>query len=346
MNPTQAHGPIPSPDALNERYALDESSTALVARARGDIRKVLTGADRRLLIIAGPCSLHHEGIAIELAQRLATLAERFRDELVIVMRAYFEKPRSGVGWKGFVFDPWLDGSHRLPEGIERSRALLSELTRQGVPCGTELLNPLLAPYFQPALAWGAIGARTAESQIHRELGSHQGFPIGVKNTVDGRVRPAVEAIRSMRSEHELLGIDGGGRVAALRSPGNPFAHLVLRGGEKGPNYFAEDMDSAVDAVREVSELERPVLVDLSHGNAGKDYRMQPVVMRAVLDQLRRQPAIAGVLMESHHTEGQQSFDPRRVPSSKVSITDGCLGWAETAALIEEAAVAVRSGGRS
>lgn len=290
--------------------------------------------------MVGPCSIHDPEAALEFAERLAGVARQTAGELVVVMRTYFEKPRTSLGWKGLVNDPHLDGSFDLVRGIERAREVLSGVGELGLACASELLDPLAAPYLRDGLAWASIGARTAQSQPHRELASGLPMPVGLKNGTDGRIDGALGALAAARCPQTCLGVDTDGAVAVLRTPGNPDAHLVLRGGDPGPNYDAPSVARAARAAQRYG-LARPVFVDCSHGNSSRDPRLESVAWRAVLDQVRDgQGAIGGLLLESQLQAGRQSLRPGKPLRHGISITDACIGWSETQELLLEAAESV------
>lgn len=334
---------LPSPSDLKSRLPVPDRVAKRIVEARGAIRDVLHGRDRhRLIVLAGPCSIHERGAALEYARRLAELSLRHESELVIVMRSYFEKPRSTVGWKGLLVDPQLDGSCDLAGGLSLARELLIELGLQGVACGSELLGPLAPGYLDDLLCWAGIGARTVESQPHRELASGLSMPVGVKNGTDGSSRAALDALVAIRSEHSYLGLDPSGGPAVIRTPGNPDAHVVLRGGGGRANADAETVS---EVAREASAggPARPLLIDCSHGNSDKDHRRQGAVCRGVLAQLRAgQGAIAGIALESHLRPGRQTVRAGSRLAPGVSITDACIGWNETEELLGAAAEAVAS----
>ena len=329
---------LPSPARLREVLPLDAVAAATVGAGRAAIRDVLAGRDPRWIVIAGPCSLHDPAETLRYAALLARVAERHRDALVVAMRCYVEKPRTTLGWKGLVHDPGLDGTGDLARGLALSRALMLEIARLGLPVATELLDPIVARYLEDAVAWGSIGARTAHSQTHRELASGHPAPIGVKNAPDGDVQSAIDAVSAARAEHTALSVDPDGRVAALLTPGNDAAHIVLRGGSAGPNHAADVVQSAGDAIAR-SDAERGVLVDCSHGNSRKDPTRQPTVARELLTD--RPSRLAGVLIESNLRPGRQSWSTGERPEPGLSITDACLGWLETKRLIDEVAAAAR-----
>ena len=334
---------LPSPAELRARLPRSPRVSATVARGRRTIRDVLHGRDRhRLVVVAGPCPLHDRGSALEYARRLAELERRHRDDLVVVMRTYFEKPRSAEGWKGWINDPHLDESFDVAGGIESARSLLLEIGALRLPCATEILDPIACRFLDDLLAWAAIGARTVESQAHRELASGLGMPVGMKNNLAGDVAAAANAARVVGSAQVGLGIDHDGRAAVVRSTGNPDAHVVLRGSERASNHGPDDVREAIRLAAPLG-LARPVFVDCSHGNSGKDHTRQAAVCGDVLAQVRsgRTP-IGGLLLESHLEPGRQEARPGRRPEPERSITDACIGWEETARLVSEAADAVRS----
>lgn len=329
---------LPTPDALRQTLPRTADVARSVERARVAVRDILAGRDPRLIVIVGPCSLHDPTEALVYARRLARLAREHRDTLVIAMRCYVEKPRTTLGWKGLVHDPDLDGSGDIARGLSLSRSLLLSISRLGLPCASELLDPIVARYLEDLIAWGSIGARTAQSQPHRELASGYPAPIGVKNTTDGNVQPAIDAVESARAPHSALSIDLLGRPVRQRTPGNPTAHIVLRGGSRGPNCDRETIERSARAVAR-TERERPILVDCSHGNSGKDHRLQGAVVRRLLAD--RSPKLAGVMIESNLRAGRQPWRPGDCPRPGLSITDACLGWAATRRLVGEVAETLR-----
>jgi len=334
--------PLLSPRALKTRLPVSEEVADTVLRARQAIRDAIHGRDRRrLLVIAGPCSIHDPAAALDYAGRLAAAARPWADELIVVMRTYFEKPRTTVGWKGLVNDPHLDGSCDVPAGLELARQLLLEINGLGLPCATEVLDPFTPQFLADLLAWASIGARTIESQTHRQLASGLSMPVGFKNGTSGGLDAARNAIVAARHRHSFLGITVDGASAVVNTKGNPDRHLVLRGGESGPNYSAEDVQRAA-ALLAGEDLARPVLVDCSHGNSGKDHRRQAGVCREVLKQVRAgSPALLGLMIESNLEPGAQSWKPGAELRYGVSITDACLGFEETADLLAEIAEAVK-----
>ncbi|MFD2473140.1 3-deoxy-7-phosphoheptulonate synthase [Amycolatopsis silviterrae] len=323
---------LPSPAEVTAGVVPD------VARHRETVSAVLARRDPRLLVIVGPCSVHDPDGALEYAGLLAGAAARYSDDLVVVLRAYLEKPRSVTGWTGFLPDPTLDGKGDLAAGVRLGRRFLLEAAGMGLPLAYEFVDPVLAPYVADTVSWGAIGARTVASQPHRQLASWLPMPVGMKNCVSGRVGPAVDAIRAAGAAHVFPGLGVDGRMKTLRSTGNPDAHLVLRGGLV-PNYDAESVAGAVGLLGEAG-LPRRVVVDAAHGNSGKDHDRQPGVVGEVARQIRDGGPVVGVMIESYLLDGAQ--DPERVPALRgVSRTDPCLGWERTVPLLEELAVARR-----
>lgn len=329
---------LPAPAELKTRHPMSTTAARVVLRARGAIRDALHGRDRkRQVVIVGPCSLHDPDAAIEYANRLQPLAKELEDELVVVMRTYFEKPRTTVGWKGLVNDPHLDGSCRVDEGLALARRLLLEINDLGVPCATEFLDPFAPQYLADAIAWAAIGARTTESQTHREMASGLSMPVGFKNGTDGGHQVAIDAMTAAANPHSFLGVKSDGTAAVVKTAGNPDTHVVLRGGRKQTNYDAESVAKvAADVGR------RGVLVDCSHGNSRKDPARQGEVLRDVARQVRSgSRSLLGVMIESHLEEGRQDWAPGRPLRPGVSITDACIGFEETDGLLRELAAAVR-----
>ena len=323
--------PLPSPTVLRERLPVDDQLAALIQAHRQTIRNILNGTDDRLLVITGPCSLHDPKAALEYGHRLSELSRQLDDKVFLVMRAYVEKPRTTVGWKGMLYDPHLDGSNDIATGLNVSRHLLLDLARLGLPLASELLHPMAADYLGDLLSWAAIGARTTESQIHREMVSGLPIPVGFKNGTDGSIDVACDAMGAAEHPHTHLGIDDDGHSALLQTAGNPDTHLVLRGGHHGPNYDADSIRQAVGALRAKSRNPR-LIVDCSHANSGKDPLRQPAVLRDLLEQRARgENPIAGVMLESHLQDGKQ---PLQKPLQYgLSITDGCLGWDRTEQLL-------------
>lgn len=327
---------LPSTHQLKQQLPLPHDLAMQVDRHRDAIRAILDGRDERLLVILGPCSLHDPRAALEYAERLQALAAEVDDKLLLVMRAYVEKPRTTVGWKGLAYDPHLDGSDDMQAGLTLSRELMLGLLHRGLPLANEVLQPLAAGYFDDLLSWAAIGARTTESQIHRELVSGLGLPVGFKNGTDGGVAIACDAMRSAAHPHRHFGIDAQGHPAIVETLGNPDTHLVLRGGHSGPNYSAEHLAQARQGLDKAGLMPR-IVVDCSHANSGKDPARQPAVFEAVLRQrLDGDRSVVGMMLEGHLFDGAQSLGKGALQYG-VSITDGCLGWDATERLLREAA---------
>ncbi|MGE4475561.1 MAG: 3-deoxy-7-phosphoheptulonate synthase [Stutzerimonas sp.] len=332
--------PLPSPAVLRQRLPLSDALAARVHADRNAIRAVLDGRDPRLLVVVGPCSLHDPVAALEYAERLAALAPELSDQLLLVMRAYVEKPRTTIGWKGLLYDPHLDGRGDMAEGLRLSRRLMLDILEAGLPLATELLQPMAASYFDDLLGWAAIGARTSESQIHRELVSGLDLPVGFKNGTDGSLSIACDAMRSAAHPHRHFGIDALGHPALLETHGNPDTHLVLRGGHRGPNHDAASVAQARAALAKQGIAAR-LVVDCSHANSGKDPLRQPAVLAEVIEQrLAGDVSLRGVMLESNLFDGCQPLSGEL--RYGVSITDGCLGWTGTERLLRETAEALRS----
>ncbi len=326
---------LPSSLQLKQQLPLSHSLHQQVNAHRQAVRAILDGEDPRLLVIVGPCSIHDPQSAIEYASKLARLAEDVSGEMLLVMRAYVEKPRTTIGWKGLAYDPHLDGSDDMAAGLTLSRELMLEMIQLGLPVATELLQPMAANYFDDLLSWVAIGARTTESQIHREMASGLNMPVGFKNGTDGGAAVAVDAMRSAAHPHRHFGVDSQGHPAIVQTAGNADTHIVLRGGHQGPNY---DATSVANISAELSRLKIPsrIMVDCSHANSGKDPLRQPAVFNDVLEQrLRGNHSLIGMMLESHLFEGCQPLSSSL--RYGVSITDGCLGFDATERLLTDAA---------
>ncbi len=333
--------PLIPPAILMEELPADEEATERVWQSRSEVGRILAGRDDRLLVVVGPCSVHDPEAALDYAQRLAALASRFRGELLIVMRVYFEKPRTTVGWKGLINDPHLDGSFAINEGLRRARKLLLAVLHLGLPAGTEFLDPISPQFIADLVSWGAIGARTSESQVHRELASGLSMPVGFKNGTDGSVQVAIDGIRSAQHAHHFLSVTKQSVAAIVATKGNPECHVILRGGNSGPNYSAADVKRVV-ADLESAGLPQRLMVDCSHSNSGKDHRRQPEVVRDVAAQVGGgSQAIFGVMLESFLEEGSQNHEGGAPLVYGRSITDKCMSWEQSEPLFEELAEAVR-----
>ena len=329
------------PVFLEEELPTTEKATSTVFDARKQIGKILAGEDDRLLVVVGPCSIHDPTAAREYARLLGRQIEKLRQGLCIVMRVYFEKPRTTVGWKGLINDPHLDGSFKINDGLRLARHLLLDLAEMGVPAGTEFLDMITPQYLAGLVSWGAIGARTTESQVHRELVSGLSCPVGFKNATSGDVGVAIEAVLSAACHHTFLGHTKYGQSAIFVTTGNPECHVILRGGKRTVNYTAEAVDQVCDQLGRAGLVER-VMIDCSHANSSKDHERQPEVCRNVAAQISRgDRRILGVMLESNLVPGAQKFAPGKELVYGQSITDACLGWAETELLLGEFAEAVR-----
>jgi 3-deoxy-7-phosphoheptulonate synthase len=333
--------PLITPALLQERLPVSDATLALIERSRSAISDVLHGRDDRLVVIAGPCSIHDHEQAMEFAQRLQTLAETYRSDLLVVMRVYFEKPRTTVGWKGYINDPHLDGSFAINEGLERARRLLLEIVALGLPAGTEFLDLLSPQFIADLIAWGAIGARTTESQSHRQLASGLSCPVGFKNGTDGGVKVAADAILAARAPHAFMGMTKMGQAAIFETRGNDDCHVILRGG-KAPNYSAADVDAACQTLRGAG-LREQVMIDVSHANSEKQHRRQIDITRDVAHRIAAgDRRIVGIMIESNLDEGRQDLQPGVPLRRGVSITDACISLAQTEPLLHELAAAVRA----
>lgn len=330
---------LPTPSQLRDRLPLTADLARRIALQRQAIRAILSGEDDRLLVITGPCSLHEADSALEYAERLAQLSAQVSDRLLLVMRAYVEKPRTTVGWKGMLYDPHLDGSSDMAEGLALSRRLMLAMVELGLPVATELLQPMAVGYLDDLLGWAAIGARTSESQVHREMVSGLDVPVGFKNGTDGSLGIACDAMGSASHPHQHFGVDDQGRPAVIQTQGNPDTHLVLRGGHAGPNFSPGHIAAARAELAKRCIAPR-MIVDCSHANSGKDPLRQPPVLEAVVAQrLAGETSLRGVMLESHLSAGAQPLSSELAYG--VSITDGCLGWAATESALMRAAARLR-----
>ena len=327
---------LPSPIALCKEIQKTDATDKFVAESREAIHKIIFGDDRRLLIVVGPCSIHDLQAGREYAHKLSMLAEEVKDRMLLVMRVYFEKPRTTVGWKGLIMDPNLDGTSDIPNGLRIARQFLSEVIELGIPTATELLDPITPQYIADLICWSAIGARTTESQTHRQMASGLSMPLGFKNATDGNVDVAIHAIQAAKQTQTFLGIDNQGKASALTTNGNPNCHIVLRGGSNGPNYSATHVNEVSDKLVK-AQLTPAIMIDCSHANSGKDPSRQPEVFSELVEQSLTNPHIIGAMLESNLNFGSQSF-PQPVESLKygVSITDGCIDWETTEKIIREA----------
>jgi 3-deoxy-7-phosphoheptulonate synthase len=334
--------PLLPPAILLEELPLDERGAATVSEGRQAVQRILHGQDDRLVVVVGPCSIHDPVAAMDYANRLKAAADALAADLCVVMRVYFEKPRTTVGWKGLINDPRLDGSFVINVGLRVGRRLLIDLARLGLPAGCEFLDPISPQFTSDLVSWGAIGARTTESQVHRELASGLSMPVGFKNGTDGGVQIAVDAVRSAGHPHSFLGVTEQGLCAIVSTRGNPDCHVILRGGQSGPNYDAPSVRKTVAALADAGQTPR-LMIDTSHGNSEKDHRRQPAVARHVAAQITQgEDGIFGLMMESFLVEGRQDLSDPTALAYGQSITDACLGWAETLPVLHELAQAVRA----
>ena len=332
---------VAPPAHLLREFPASDPAAQTTFGGRQAVHRVLHGADDRLVMVIGPCSIHDVGDAREYARRLNEAAPRFEKDLLIVMRVYFEKPRTTVGWKGLINDPRLDNSFRINEGLRLARSLLLEINELGLPCATEFLDTITPQYTADLIAWGAIGARTTESQVHRELASGLSCPVGFKNGTDGNVRIAVDAIRAARSPHHCRAGTKGGHSASVSTRGNEDCHVILRGGQEA-NYDAAHVDAAAREIA-AAGLAARIMIDLSHANSNRDFKRQLDVARDVAAQLAAgEDRIVGAMVESHLVEGRQNLEPGKPLDPGKSITDACLGWEDSVALLEILAKGVRA----
>jgi 3-deoxy-7-phosphoheptulonate synthase len=330
---------LQSPRAVTAELPLTPRAAEVVVRAREELQRSIEGKSHRLIAIVGPCSIHDPQAALDYAGRLLKLRERVASELIVVMRVYFEKPRTTVGWKGLINDPHLDGTYDIPTGIRRARRLLLDIAELGLPAATEMLDPIIPQYIADLVSWSAIGARTTESQTHREMASGLSMPVGFKNGTDGSLGVAINAMIAASRPHSFLGIDGEGRVGVVRTAGNPHTHLVLRGGSKGTNYDAASVTRAVEGLAKAGVSPR-VMIDASHDNSGKNAERQPEVLADVGSQLRfGSENVLGIMLESHLVAGRQDLKDKSKLVYGQSITDGCIDFAATERALLELAEA-------
>lgn len=334
--------PLISPAVLSYYLPISDSAADLVARTRRSAEDILLGKDDRLLVVVGPCSIHDPEAALEYGELLKSAADRYEDDLLVIMRVYFEKPRTTVGWKGLINDPHLDNSFDINRGLRVARDLLLKLANLGIPAGTEFLDTISPQYIADLITWGAIGARTTESQIHRELASGLSMPVGFKNGTGGSIQIALDAIGASRSPHHFLSVTKQGVSAIVTTGGNPASHLILRGSGKGPNY---DADSIAEVTASLTKHELPtqLMVDCSHGNSSKDHRNQPLVAQDLCGQIAAgNTAIASVMIESNLVEGNQKLKPDLTQLVRgQSVTDACIDWPSTETVLEGFAKAVQ-----
>lgn len=329
--------PLISPGDVKTKIPMTETSNNTVVESRNTIKRMLRKKDDRFLLIVGPCSIHDPAVAEEYAKKLAELREKVLDRIFIVMRVYFEKPRTTVGWKGLINDPHLNDSTDIVHGLHLAREILSTVNDLGLPAATEFLDPFVPQYISDLVSWAAIGARTTESQTHRELASGLSMPVGFKNSTEGNLQIAIDALHSCNYPHSFLGIDQEGKASIFNTSGNVWGHIILRGGRKGPNYDRESIETTKTAL-EKSQLPAHIMVDCSHANSNKDFSKQEEVMRSIIEQKKNgQDCIFGAMIESNIHEGKQSI-PDDLSQLKygVSVTDGCVSWETTEQIINDA----------
>ncbi len=330
--------PLISPRELKETLPVDDELTSSIVFHRDEVSRILRNEDERFLVIVGPCSIHDPAAALDYARRLKSLNDKFSDSIRILMRVYFEKPRTSLGWRGLIVDPLLDGSYDIQEGLREARRLLIEIGKLGLPMGSEVLDPIIPQYIADLFSWSAIGARTTESQTHREIASGLSMPVGFKNGTDGDLSKAVNAIRSARQGHSFIGIDQEGQTCIFKTRGNRTGHIILRGGSGGPNYYEENIEKAEELIADIG-VRPSIVIDCSHANSGKKYSRQARVFRAALDLRKRgHSSVRGVMLESNIVAGKQDIvSGLSGLTYGMSVTDACIGWDETEELISMAA---------
>jgi 3-deoxy-7-phosphoheptulonate synthase len=328
--------PLPAPRELVAHLPPTARQAEFVAEARADLREIIFGEDKRFVVVVGPCSIHDPEAGLEYAAKLASLAQELRDRLLVVMRVYFEKPRTTVGWKGLIMDPDLDGTCNIPDGLRLARRILRDVLDLGLPTATELLDPITPQYIADLICWSAVGARTTESQTHRQMASGLSMPLGFKNGTFGHISPAVNAIKAAMQPQTFLGVSEDGVASAVTTSGNPDCHIILRGGENGPNYGADDV-AETRAALEAAKLKPAIMIDASHGNCAKDHCRMPQVYREIVRQrVAGESAIIGAMLESNLVGGTQKFPrPLNELTRGQSITDACIDWETTEALLRE-----------
>ncbi|MCL4106894.1 UNVERIFIED_CONTAM: hypothetical protein GTU68_004035 [Idotea baltica] len=332
---------MPTPAELGNAHPITDDVAERIKNSRRQIEDILTGRDDRLLVIVGPCSVHDTDAALDYAERLSQIQDQYKDELFVVMRTYFEKPRTIVGWKGLITDPNLDGSYALETGLNKARKLLLDINKLGLATATEFLDMITGQYIADLITWGAIGARTTESQIHREMASALSCPVGFKNATNGNIKIAIDAIRAAHASHYFYSPDKNGRMTVYRTSGNPYGHVILRGGDKGPNFDAESVENACKQLAEVNLPER-LVVDFSHANCQKQHRKQLEVAQDICEQIKsNKNQIAGIMAESFIKEGNQPMTDINNLEYGKSITDPCLSWEDTATMLDMLATAIK-----
>ena len=323
-----------TPSDIKSKLPLTDSTKKTILKFREEVENIVTGQDDRKFIVVGPCSIHDVQAAEEYARKLKKLSERVKDKLLLIMRVYFEKPRTTVGWKGLINDPDMDDSFHIEKGLLIARSLLIKIAESGLPTATEALDPIVPQYIGELISWSAIGARTTESQTHREMASGLSMPVGFKNGTDGSVKVALNALQSAREPHNFVGINQQGQVSIFKTKGNDYGHVILRGGDRQPNFDAANVKIAEEKLKEANLLPR-IVIDCSHGNTNKDYKLQGAVFENVIEQIvAGNSSIVGMMLESHLSEGSQKI-PHKLDQLKygVSVTDKCINWEETEKII-------------
>jgi 3-deoxy-7-phosphoheptulonate synthase len=318
---------LPAPEYLKNKFPLDKKLTDFVNNTRRSIKNILDKKDKRKLVIIGPCSIHDYKVALEYASFLKKQRDKYGDKLEIVMRTYFSKPRTNIGWKGFVYDPYLNNTNNIESGLTLARELLIDILNIGVPCTMEHVDTIIPQYFDDVLSWAAIGARTTESQIHRELASGISTPVGFKNSTDGNIDIAVNAIQTSNSPHCFLGCVYDGKISMIRTKGNSYCHIILRGGKDKPNYYKKDVENTIKTLKQ-KNLMTSIIIDCSHGNSKKQYKNQLVVCENVCEQMKSNDDIIGVMIESNLVEGNQKITDEPLIYGK-SVTDGCVNLVDS-----------------
>lgn len=333
--------PFSTPIAIKQALPITPKITHLIHSARQQIQGIISGKDKRLLVIVGPCSIHDSQAALEYAAALQPVAKKLSESLFIVMRTYFEKPRTSEGWRGFIADPHLDGSHEINTGLTLTRKLLLDIHQLGIVVGTEFLNPIIPHYLADLISWGAIGARTVESQIHRELASGLPMPIGFKNNTSGNIQTAIDALYTVQHPRHFLSISEEGFPVIFKTNGNPYCHIILRGSHTRPNFYPYYVTKTINSLQS-HQLNPRIMIDCSHGNTGKNYQLQARVVDSICGQIKQgQQALFGVMLESNLKAGKQLFSNKDSLVYGQSITDACLSFAETVPLLEQLANTVK-----
>lgn len=328
---------LPSPGMVAAEYPLSRTCAAGIQEHRRKLCSILDGNEDLLVAILGPCSVHDVEGALQYAEKLKALSQRVSSKIFIIMRVYFEKPRTTLGWKGLIYDPDINGEYQIEKGIPVARKLMLQIAQMGLPIATELLDPVSASYFVEAVTWAGIGARTSESPTHRQMASGLPCPVGFKNSTDGNLQPALDALLSSRACHSFIGVMKNGHIGLFRTKGNPYAHIVLRGGGGKTNYGPEDIALTRERLLKAGLNNSTIIVDCSHGNSKRDYRNQRLAFESVLAQrLAGERCLKGVMLESYLKEGKQPLQENRKPAPDISITDACISWEETESLILEA----------